>query len=177
MNELNTRRLRTRAIAVSPPVVPPMSSSVPLDKVDTVDRLATDDEESDLIVVNSIRNRSHAKKHVNTELDTDQGEGVIQKLKFAAKQLNDKIHLHTSGKSDKFKELPTTPKYDEPLVNQSVVFPAPPEVTTSFQQGCQRKCSTPYPKIAQRRKLKFTNNKYMKFQKIELFTPPHIHQY
>ena len=25
-----------------------------------------------------------------------------------------------------FNELPTTPKYDQPLVNQSDVFPAPP---------------------------------------------------
>ena len=49
LNELNTRKLRTRAIPVSPPVGPPRFSSVPLDTVavvDRVDRLA-DDKESD----------------------------------------------------------------------------------------------------------------------------------
>ena len=73
LNELNTRRLRTRDITVSPPVVPPRSSSVPLNRIDRVDRLA-DDEEPDSEVGNSIRDRAHAKKHVRTELDTDQGE-------------------------------------------------------------------------------------------------------
>ena len=45
-NESNTRRLRTRAIPVSPPVVPPRSISPPLDRVDRL----TYNEESDLEV-------------------------------------------------------------------------------------------------------------------------------
>ena len=49
---LNTRRLKTRAIPVSPPVVPPRYSSFLLDRVARVDRLAND-EESDSEVVNS----------------------------------------------------------------------------------------------------------------------------
>ena len=72
---------------VLPPVVLPRSSSVPLDRVDRkdrVDRLA-DDEASDLEVVNSIKNRTHTKKHISTELDTDQGEGIRQKLDLQLK--------------------------------------------------------------------------------------------
>ena len=82
-------------------MVPTRSRSVPLDRVDRL----TDDEESDLEVVNSTRNRAYTKKYVSTELDTDQGEGMMQKLKFAAKHLNDKIQLHTSGTFDEFREL------------------------------------------------------------------------
>ena len=70
----------------------------------------------------------------------------MQKLKFVAKQPNDKIQLCTSGASDEFSALPNTPEYDQPLVNQSDVFPAPHKAMTSFQQGSQRKCHTPYPK-------------------------------
>ena len=51
LNELNTKRLRTRAIPVSPPVVHPRSRSVPLDRLGKLAK----DEESDLEVVNSIR--------------------------------------------------------------------------------------------------------------------------
>ena len=50
----------------------------------------------------------------------------MQKLKFAAKQPNDKIQLHTAGEADEFSELLTTPVHDQPLVNQSGVFPASP---------------------------------------------------
>ena len=85
----------------------------------------------------------HTKKDVSKELDTDHGEGIMQKFKFASEQLNDKIQLHSSGVSDKFSDLPTIPEYDQPLVNQSDVFPAPPQATTSFLQGSQRKCPTP----------------------------------
>ena len=67
--------LRTRVIAVSPLVVPPMSSSVPLERAGRVNRLA-DDEESELEAVNSNRNRAHARKHVSTEIDTDQGKRI-----------------------------------------------------------------------------------------------------
>ena len=55
---------------------------------------------SDLEVINSIRDKTGAKKHISTELDTDQGEGITWKLYFAAKQLNDKIQLHAPGASD-----------------------------------------------------------------------------
>ena len=54
--------------------------------------------------------------------------------------------MYIYGASDGFSELPTTPKYDQPLVNQSDMFPAPPQATTSFQQGSQRKCPTAYLK-------------------------------
>ena len=82
--------------------------------------------------MNSIRNRAYPKKQVSTELHTDQGKGIMQKLKVAAKQLNDKIQLHTLGVSAKFSELPITPEYYQPLVNQSDVFPGPHQATTSF---------------------------------------------
>ena len=59
--------------------------------------------------MNSIRNQAHTKKHLSSELGTDQGEGITEKLKFAAKQLNDKIQLQTSGVSNEFSDLPTTP--------------------------------------------------------------------
>ena len=57
-------------------MVPPRSSSVPLD---SIDKLA-DDEESDLEVINSIQNRAHAKKLFSTEFDTDQGEDITNSL-------------------------------------------------------------------------------------------------
>ena len=59
----------------------PRSNSIHLERED---RLA-DDEESDLEIMNSIRNQAHTKEHVSTEMDTEQGEGIMQKLKFAAK--------------------------------------------------------------------------------------------
>ena len=76
-----------------------------------------DDEEFDIESMNSITNRTHTKKHVSSELDTDQGEGITQKLKFAAKQLNDGIHWNASGILGEFSELPTTPDHDLTLVN------------------------------------------------------------
>ena len=54
-NVLNTRRLRTRAIPVSLPVVPSRSTSVPLERKDWLNRLAAD-EESDLKFINLTRN-------------------------------------------------------------------------------------------------------------------------
>ena len=74
-NELNTRRLRTRAIPVSPKVIPHSSSTVLLERVERLDRLA-DDEESGLEFINLTTNWAHMKKHVSCELDTDQGEGI-----------------------------------------------------------------------------------------------------
>ena len=78
--------------------------------------------------MNSIWKWDCTRKHVSSELDTDQGEGMTQKLKFAAKQLNDRVHLHTSGVLDEFSELPTTPEHDETLLNQSNELPKPPQV-------------------------------------------------
>ena len=127
------------------PSVTPRSSSVPLETLERVDRLA-DEEESNLEVFNSIRNQAHSKKHVSSTLDTDQIEGITQKLKFATRQLNDRIELHTSGVSDEFRELTITPEHDQTLVNQSNVFPAPPQATILLQQVSQRKCPNPYPK-------------------------------
>ena len=57
-------------------------------------------------------NWAHTNKHVSSELDIDQGEGIKQKLKFAARQFNDRMLLHTSGVSDEFTELPTTLEHD-----------------------------------------------------------------
>ena len=70
----------------------------------------------------------------------------MQKLELTAKQLNDRIQLHTSGVSDEFSTLPTTPENDQTLVSQSVAFPVSPQATTSFQQVSQRKCPNPYTK-------------------------------
>ena len=63
----------TSAIPVSPSVVSPGQSSVPLQRLDRVDRPA-DDEESDIKEMNSIRYQAHTKKHFCLELDTDKGE-------------------------------------------------------------------------------------------------------
>ena len=63
----------------------PRSSSFLLKRVERVDRLA-EDEECNLAVINSIRNWPHTKKHVSTDLDIAQGDGIMQKLKYAAKQ-------------------------------------------------------------------------------------------
>ena len=46
--------------------------------------------------MNLTRNQAHMMKHVSSELVTDQGEGITHKLKFAARQLNDRIQLHSS---------------------------------------------------------------------------------
>ena len=89
-----------------------------------------------------MRNRTCVKKDIRIELDTDQEEVIIQKLEFQARQLNEKIQLYISGASDACFELPTTPEYDQPLVNLSDVFPAPPQAT-SFQQGSQRNVLLP----------------------------------
>ena len=102
-------------------MIPLRSSSVPLGRLD---RLA-DNEECVVELLNLIRNWAHAKKHVSSEIDIDQGEGRTQKLKFAARQLNDGIPMHTSGLSDEFSELPTNSEYHQTLVNQSDEFPAP----------------------------------------------------
>ena len=36
------------------------------------------------------------KKLISSELDADKEEGITQKFKYAARQLNDGIQLHTS---------------------------------------------------------------------------------
>ena len=69
--------------------------------------------------MNSIRNWDHTKKHVSSELDTDQGEGITRKFKVVAEELN-----------DEFSELPSTLEHDQTLLNQSDEFPAPPQATT-----------------------------------------------
>ena len=47
------------------------------------------------------------KKISVLKLDTDQVDGITNKLKFAARQLNDRLQSHTSGGSDEFTDLPT----------------------------------------------------------------------
>ena len=59
------------------------------------------------------------KKNVSSELEPDQGEGIRNKLKFAARQLNDRIQLHTLGGSEEYSELPTTLEHDQIIVSQS----------------------------------------------------------
>ena len=54
--------------------------------------------------------------------------------------------MHTSGASDEFSELPTTPEYDQALINKNDDFLHPIQVTASFQHVIQRKCPTTYPK-------------------------------
>ena len=56
-------------------VVPPKSSSVPLERLNQVDRLV-DDDEADIESMNFIRNWTGTKKHVSSELDTGQGKGI-----------------------------------------------------------------------------------------------------
>ena len=57
-NELNTRRLETRDIPASLPATSLKSGSVPLERLDRVDR-SGEDEESDLELMNSIRKGSY----------------------------------------------------------------------------------------------------------------------
>ena len=57
---------------VLPPLVLLRSSSGPLDGVDRLEN----NEESDLEVMNSIRNRAHAKIYVSKESDTDE-DGIM----------------------------------------------------------------------------------------------------
>ena len=45
--------------------------------------------------MNLIRFKVCTKKDVSSELDTDQEEGITQKWKFGAKQLDVKMQLHT----------------------------------------------------------------------------------
>ena len=93
--------------------------------------------ENNLLVMqllNLVGNSTCKKKHVSYELDTEQGEGITEKLKFAAKQLNERIQLYTSGVSGEFSELPTTFEHDQTLENQSDEFPASPQAMTSFLQ-------------------------------------------
>ena len=56
----NNRRLWSRTIPVSTPVVPPRSSSVHLERLDRVDRLV-DDEEPDVESMSLNRNQPHEK--------------------------------------------------------------------------------------------------------------------
>ena len=91
------------------------------------------------------------KRNISSESDTDQGEAVTEKLKFAAKQLNDRIQLHTSGASYEFSELPNTPYHGQALVNESDELPATPQAITSFLQGSKRKCPTPWNIILRRK--------------------------
>ena len=80
MNELNTRLLRTKTIPIR-------------SQLGTLDRLA-DDEKSDLEFITPTKIQTHTKKIVSSELDTDQGEGITNKIKFAARQLNDSMLCH-----------------------------------------------------------------------------------
>ena len=67
----------TRTIPVSPPIVLPRSSSVPLDKL-------ADDELSDLGFMTPKMTVSHIREKVSLDLNTDQGDGINDKLKFSA---------------------------------------------------------------------------------------------
>ena len=169
-NKLNPRRLQTSAIPVSPPVGPPRSTSVPLEILDRLDRLA-DDEESNVELMNLIGNQTSTKKDVSSELDTDQGEGITQKLKFETLQLNDRILLHISGISDDFSELHTTSEHSQILVNQSDEFPASHKATKPFQQ-VKENVLLPTQKIIRKQKSKHTKNRYMNLHKIRVICSP-----
>ena len=99
LNELITRRLRTRAIQVLLPVVSPRSSLVPLKRLDRIDRWV-DDKYSDVESLNFIRNWAPKKKDISSKLDTDQGGGITQTFKSKAKQLNDRIQFSNSEAPD-----------------------------------------------------------------------------
>ena len=112
------------------------------------------------------------KKHVSSELDTDQREEITQKLKSAARQLNDRTQLYTSGVSDEFSELPTTPEHDQTLVNQSNEFPAPLRQQYNFRTLVKENVLLHVLKNSPEI---ITKNKDMKFHKIVLFSDPHTH--
>ena len=66
------------------PGVPPRSSLVPLQSL-------IDDEKSHLGFVTLTMTWMHIKNKVSSALDTNQGKGMKDKLKFTAKQLNNRI--------------------------------------------------------------------------------------
>ena len=65
-------------------MVLPRSSSVPLHRL-------IDDEELDLGFMSPTMTWMDIKKSGSSKLDTDEGEETKEKLKFAAKQLNNRI--------------------------------------------------------------------------------------
>ena len=54
--------------------------------------------------------------------------------------------MHMSQGSDEYSDLPTIPKHNQMLVNQSYEFPSLPQATPSFKTNSQRHCPTLYPK-------------------------------
>ena len=54
--------------------------------------------------------------------------------------------MHTSGASDECSELPTTTEYDQPLVNQSDVFPQLLRQQHHFKNIIRENVLVPYPK-------------------------------
>ena len=56
-------------------MVPPRSSSVPLERLDRVEKLM-DYEESDVEALNLVSNKNCKRKNISSELDTDQGEVI-----------------------------------------------------------------------------------------------------
>ena len=59
-------------------------------------------------------------------LDTDQGEGIQEQFKVAAKQLDDRVNFHTSHVSvDEYSDLPTPLEHDQSLVDQNLKLPPP----------------------------------------------------
>ena len=71
------------------PEIPPRSSSVPLD------RLSREEETHDLGFITPNCTVKCAGLHFSSKLGTNQGEGIRGQLRFAAKQLADRVNLHT----------------------------------------------------------------------------------
>ena len=152
-------------------MVPPRSHVVPLEGLDRL----VDDEGSNPEFMNLTKNQDHMKKHISSELDPEQGEGITNKLKFAVRQLNDRIQLCISGVSNEFSALPTNPEHDQTLVNQSDEFLAPLRQQNHFNNLVN--CHTPYPKDNLKEEYEIIECKYMKCHKIKLFVHLHTHQY
>ena len=67
-----------------------------------------------------------------SELDTDQSEGIQEKLKFAAKQPDDRVNIHMSPVSeDEYSDLPLPPEHDKILVDHNHKLPSAPKLKTS----------------------------------------------
>ena len=62
----------------------------------------------------------HIGTNVSSELETDKGEGIWEKVRFAAKQLDDRVNFQNACVSvDEYSELPTPPEHDQALVDKS----------------------------------------------------------
>ena len=84
---------------------------------------------------------------VSSELDTDQGEGIWEQLRYAAKQLDERVNLHTYHVPiDEYSDFPNPPKNDPILLDWNDKLPLPlnwrlhlSEIMTTFLPCTKRK--------------------------------------